>query len=200
MYIYICFQGGDAGHTAKAAAAEQKQQAETKEGSTDDRPQCNSNDNVLPFYPSLKLENRELDVPPWPPSFQQKRRLSSGHRRPNINVTPCVGSDGRPIDRDDWSSEKEEFVDDYKRYYAHHKASPLSELEFVDTRKPITQATDAVEGDMGTGVMVEETVDQALARAEEMFRTRAMLGDPSLPHSKVLRRMLRQNCDSSVDA
>ncbi|XP_042439287.1 uncharacterized protein LOC122024681 [Zingiber officinale] len=140
-------QGEDVGQTAKAAAAEQKQKAETEDWSTS-----------------------------------------------------CIGFDGRPIDREDWSNEKVEFVDDSKRYYAHHKASPLSEIEFVDTRKPITRATDAVEGDMGRGVMVEETVDQALARAEEIFRMRAMMGDPSLPHSKVLRRMLRQSCDSSVDA
>lgn len=40
--------------------------------------------------------------------------------------------------------------------------------------------------------MVEETVDEALAWAEAMFRERAMTGDPDLAHSRALGRMARR--------
>lgn len=70
-------------------------------------------------------------------------------------------------------------------------------MEFVDTRKPITRASDGgasardVEGGEGRGAMVDDTVDDALARAERMFREAATNGVPEWPHSQALRRMLR---------
>lgn len=161
-------------------------------------------DNIPPFAPSPKLESHEV-VPPGPPSFQQKRRLS---HQPDptavLTSVPCVGADGTPLggeagvglqDQRRYEQEEQQQEEDYKAYYQHRKPSPLSEIKFVDTRKPITRATDGgasddVEWDIGRGVMVKETVDEALARAEAMFRERAMAGNPDLPHSRVLRRML----------
>ncbi|KAJ8500557.1 hypothetical protein OPV22_011109 [Ensete ventricosum] len=182
-------QGDDAEEAAKAAAAEEKQRKERKE---EDRELPHSlSDKIPPFAPSPKLESHEV-VPPGAPSLQQKRRLSHQPEPAVFADVACVGLDGTPLHRE---QQKEE--EDFKEYYEHHKPSPLAEIEFADTRKPITRATDGgasydVDLGPGRGVMVEETVDEALARAEAMFRERAMTGVPDLPHSWALRRMLRE--------
>ncbi|WOK96101.1 hypothetical protein Cni_G04808 [Canna indica] len=194
-------QGDDAAEAAKAAAAEEKQRAEHKDEEA--KPPRNFSDDVVPpFAPSPKLESHDV-APPWPPSFQQKRRLSQRPDPAVIANVPCVGPDGSPLDGKA-TEERREQEQEYKEYYKHHKPSPLSEIEFVDTRKPITQATAGgasdVGGDTGRGMMVEETVDEALARAEAMFRMRAMMGDPDLPHSRVLRRMLEKTSESRTSS
>lgn len=87
----------------------------------------------------------------------------------------------------------------FRTYYKNHKPSPLSHIEFADTRKPINRATDGpasaseVEGGEGRGVMLEDTdtVDAALERAERLFREAATRGVPEWPHSQALQRMLR---------
>ncbi|RWW87694.1 hypothetical protein BHE74_00003468 [Ensete ventricosum] len=168
---------------------EEKQRKERKE---EDRELPHSlSDKIPPFAPSPKLESHEV-VPPGAPSLQQKRRLSHQPEPAVFADVACVGLDGTPLHRE---QQKEE--EDFKEYYEHHKPSPLAEIEFADTRKPITRATDGgasydVDLGPGRGVMVEETVDEALARAEAMFRERAMTGVPDLPHSWALRRMLRE--------
>jgi len=55
-------------------------------------------------------------------------------------------------------------------------------VEFADTRKPITRATDGNATDRYTdvpGKLVEDTVDDSLARAEAMFREAAVRGNLS---------------------
>ena len=83
--------------------------------------------------------------------------------------------------------------EDDREYYRTHKPSPLAEVEFADTRKPITRATDGSATDQYADVpgrMVEDTVDDSLARAEAMFREAAARGNPEWPHSRALAQML----------
>ena len=66
-------------------------------------------------------------------------------------------------------------------------------MEFADTRKPITRATDGNATDRYTDVLgrlVGDTVDDSLARAEAMFREAATRGNPEWPHSRALAEML----------
>ncbi|CAL9111246.1 unnamed protein product, partial [Musa textilis] len=130
-------QGDDAEEAAKAAAAEEKQRKERKEEDTE-LPHSLS-DKIPPFAPSPKLESHEV-VPPGAPSLQQKRRLSHQPEPAALADVSCVGPDDTPLHREQQKEEEEE--EDYKEYYEHHKPSPLAEIEFADTRKPITRATD----------------------------------------------------------
>ncbi|KAI4349710.1 hypothetical protein L6164_010270 [Bauhinia variegata] len=65
-------------------------------------------------------------------------------------------------------------VHDDRDYYKHHKASPLSELEITDSRKPITRATDGtVESGDGFDEIIWlpeqlDTAEEALKRATEI--------------------------------
>lgn len=82
-------------------------------------------------------------------------------------------------------------------YFKDHKASPLSNIEFADTRKPVSRATDGekrddIWGGEGTGYLVEDTVDEALARAEAIFQAAREAGDPDSPQSRALARKLRE--------
>ncbi|XP_027349406.1 uncharacterized protein LOC113861014 [Abrus precatorius] len=133
--------------------------------------------------PSLKLKsagvNQRLD-----PSIQQKRRNGSKA----FEAASCAGFDGTPLPED-------KRREDDRDYYKHHKASPLSELEFVDSRKPISRASDKT-ADSGRGGDVIgwlpeqlETAEETLLRAAEMWRQKAMRGDPDAPHSRVLRAL-----------
>lgn len=87
----------------------------------------------------------------------------------------------------------------FRTYYKTHKPSPLSHIEFADTRKPINRRHDGaaraseVEGEKDRGLTYEDadTVDAALERAEKLFREAATRGVPDWPHSQALRRMLR---------
>ena len=66
-------------------------------------------------------------------------------------------------------------------------------MEFADTRKPITRATDGSATDRYADVpprLVEDTVDDSLARAEAMFREAASRGNPEWPDSRALAEML----------
>ncbi|OAY75452.1 hypothetical protein ACMD2_20359 [Ananas comosus] len=163
-----------------------------------------------PFAPSPKLESHEVGpADTRAPSLQQKRRLSTAAAAAAaraLEAASCVGVDGAaplsaagaeaaPAAPPPAKEEEGEEGDDNEAYYRDHKPSPLSQVEMVDTRKPINRGVVVVvgvEGGEGRGVMVEETVDDALARAEAMFREAAARGDPDLPHSRALARLLRQ--------
>ncbi|CAL9171648.1 unnamed protein product [Musa hybrid cultivar] len=129
-------QGDDAEEAAKAAAAEENLRKERKEEDTE-LPHSLS-DKIPPFAPSPKLQSHEV-VPPGAPSLQQKRRFSHQPDPVVFADVSCVGPDGTPLHREQQKEEEE----DYKEYYKYHKPSPLAEIEFADTRKPITRATDS---------------------------------------------------------
>ncbi|KAJ1699339.1 hypothetical protein LUZ63_007851 [Rhynchospora breviuscula] len=137
---------------------------------------------VPPFAPSGKLESHEVTIESEGPFFQQKRRLACSAKR-----------DPHEVESD-------------RKYYEKHKPSPLSHIEFADTRKPFRKATDGkasaseVEGGEGRGILLEDTVDAALERAERMFREAATRGVPEWPHSQALQRMLRMREQQGEDA
>ncbi|WVZ05098.1 hypothetical protein V8G54_018444 [Vigna mungo] len=138
-----------------------------------------------PCEPSPKLKsagvNHRLD-----PINQQKRE----HTWKGLEEVSCAGLDGSP-----WPEDENKGKEDDKDYFKHHKASPLSEIEFVDSRKPISRASDKTV-DSGRGMDVigwlpeqMESAEETLLRAAEMWRQRAMRGDPDAPHSRVLRAL-----------
>ncbi|XP_059439021.1 uncharacterized protein LOC132171665 [Corylus avellana] len=153
-----------------------------------------------PYASSPRLESTGGLNPPPDPIMQQKR--SHGTTTISLEEVSCAGLDGRPWPKDkeeEQRDEREGQVEDYRDYYKHHKASPLSEMKMVDTRKPITRATDGTadaDEDYGHGSDVIvwrpeqlDTAEEALMRAVEIFRQNAMRGDPDLPHSRVLREL-----------
>ena len=87
-----------------------------------------------------------------------------------------------------------------REYYRTHKPSPLAEVEFADTRKPITRATDSGAADVLHGRMVQDTADDSLARAEAMFREAASRGNPEWPHSRALAEMLARRKEAPGDS
>ena len=140
--------------------------------------------------PELKSTgvNEKLD-----PNFQQKRNQGTL----TIEGVSCAGLDGTPWpnDREEEEKAKKETVEDDRDSFKHHKASPLSKLDFVDSRKPITRATDGT-ADSGMGRDVIgwrpeqlDTAEEALRRATEIWRQNAMRGDPDSPHGRVLRAL-----------
>lgn len=140
--------------------------------------------------PKLKSTgvNQRLD-----PSVQQKRKQGSVA---SLEEVSCVGLDGTPWPKDKDEEEeriREEQKEDNRDYYKHHKASPLSELELADTRKPATRASDSRSGAGGDviGWLPEQldTAEDSLRRATEIWRQNAMRGDPDAPHSRVLRAL-----------
>ncbi|KAH7666695.1 hypothetical protein IHE45_12G012700 [Dioscorea alata] len=137
-----------------------------------------------------KLKTSELP-PPSDPSLQQRRRCHVSKEA--LDGVSCVGFDGGIITGGDWK-------EDFKEYYEDHKPSPLSEIEIVDTRKPITKAIDERSEEGVGAAMVEDTVDAALERAERMFREAAERGDPEAPHSKALARMIAMRERNHSDA
>ena len=68
-------------------------------------------------------------------------------------------------------TEKKKADDENRAYFKDHKASPLSEIEIADTRLPISRVTDEekrddIWGGEDRGYLIENTVDEALQRAE----------------------------------
>ncbi|XP_057964314.1 uncharacterized protein LOC131155296 [Malania oleifera] len=172
---------------AAIAAVERKTEHKPITGSHQEPPLSPPN---LPYPSSPRLQifgvKRRLD-----PTALQKRSSSS------IEEVNCVGLDGTPVggerrEVEDGRADEEQMVE----YYRQHKASPLSEIEVVDTRKPITQATDGTAGDyegrgeervVGWRPEQLDTAEEALRRAMEIWRENAMRGDPDSPHGRVLR-------------
>ncbi|KAL0700562.1 hypothetical protein Bca4012_056684 [Brassica carinata] len=130
-----------------------------------------------------KLESTPVGRPSEP-NFQQKRRSTT-------TGSPSPKEEGEEEERRRRQNETESD----QEYYAHHKASPLSEIEFADTRKPITQATDGTAYPAGKDVIgwlpeQLDTAEEALKRATMIFKRNAERGDPeTFPHSRVLREM-----------
>lgn len=125
-----------------------------------------------------------------------------------IDGVSCVGIDGSPWPAEEGESDRrrqrEEQERNDKEYYKHHKASPLSEIEICDTRKPVSQATDGTahsetvgyDGNYGNWVWRPEqldTAEESLRRAAEIFKMNAMRGDPDSPHGRVLRQLRGEN-------
>lgn len=151
-----------------------------------------------PYASSPRLESSGGLNPPPDPIIQQKRSHATTSCLDEVN---CAGLDGTPWpkDKEEEQRDREEELEDYREYYKHHKASPLSEIKVVETRKPITRATDGTadaneDYDLGSDVIgwrpqQLDTAEEALRRAVEIFRQNAMRGDPDLPHSRVLREL-----------
>ncbi|KAJ9187832.1 hypothetical protein P3X46_003247 [Hevea brasiliensis] len=138
-----------------------------------------------PYVSSPRLESIGVNHP-VEPQIQQKRQNSPV----TLEEINCAGLDGTP-----WPMEKGTQVqEDDKDYYRHHKASPLSEIKFADTRTPIKRATDSTADASGMGRDVIgwrpeqlDTAEEALERARKIWRENAMRGDPDSPHGRVLR-------------
>lgn len=139
---------------------------------------------------------------PSEPNTQQRRKNSSSSASLDLDSVTCAGFDGSPWPSDDKEgcaerSGRRDHTEDDKDYYKHHKASPLSEIEFADTRKPITRATDGTADSSYYGVPdivvwqpeQLDTAEEALLRAARIWRESAMRGDPDAPQSRVLRAL-----------
>jgi hypothetical protein len=171
--------------------------ADTEKQETEHKPSKETGPFAPPRTPygsSPRLEFNVLNQP-LDPIIQQERRHCHAAAT-SLEEVSCAGLDGTPWPEDNVQeqSDRERQVEDDKEYYKHRKASPLSEIEVADTRKPITRETDA----LGYGVDIEaigwrpeqlDTAEEALRRAIEIFRQNAMRGDPDAPHSRVLREL-----------
>ncbi|XP_020576306.1 uncharacterized protein LOC110021923 [Phalaenopsis equestris] len=129
--------------------------------------------------------------------------LSWSSTRPlsNSNDFFCLGWDGRPLlnslnkgetgrqrlDEEESNSE----AGDYRKYHEKQKSSPQLKVEIVAARKPIIQRANHG-GDEKEILLVRETVDDALLRAEEMWRAAKVRGDPDSPQARALARILRE--------
>ncbi|KAK4793545.1 hypothetical protein SAY86_023980 [Trapa natans] len=133
---------------------------------------------------------------PSEPYTQQRRSAAASVALDSLS---CVGFDGWPLSGEEKHSGTEGGeVEGDKDYYKHHTASPLSEIEIADMRKPITRATDGT-GDSSyysghTDVVVWspeqlDTAEEALLRAARVWRESAARGDPDAPQSRVLRAL-----------
>lgn len=144
---------------------------------------------------------------PVDPTLQQKRYYSNNHAvssaaPTSLDDVSCTGIDGSPWPREgeEKQQSREEKQEEEREYYRHHKASPLSEIKVVDTRKPIKRMTDGT-ADSYTdeygarsdvvGWLPEQldTAEEALRRATEIWKQNAMRGIPEAPHSRVLRAL-----------
>jgi len=134
----------------------------------------------IPYASSSRLESTGGLNPPSDPIIQQKRRHVTSSLE---EVSCCAGLEGTPGLKDkeeEQRVDREEQVEDYREYYNHHKASPLSEIKLVDTRKPITRATDGTaDADEHEGLASDvigwrpeqlDTAEEELRRAAEIFR------------------------------
>lgn len=187
-------EGEDAEEAAKAASARPDREHKPTTENTEPLPFVST---AKPRYNTKqKLETTGVNQP-LDPNIQQKRSNSTVASLEDVS---CVGVDGRPLptDGDSRKEQEEEEAADNKAYFEHHKASPLSEIEVADTRKPITAATDGTAnagyfgGDYGVVLWKEEqldTAEEALLRASSLWREAATRGVPDYPHSRVLRAL-----------
>ncbi|WVZ98609.1 hypothetical protein U9M48_044024 [Paspalum notatum var. saurae] len=143
-------------------------------------------ERVPPFAAAGRLgRSQELADAAGSATFTQRRRRSASREE----VTPGgEESAARKVREED------------REYYRTQKPSPLAEVEFDDTRKPITRATDG--GAAGryaevTPGVVEDRVDDSLARPEAMFMEAASRGNPEWPHSRALAEMLARRNQAS---
>ncbi|XP_020693859.1 uncharacterized protein LOC110107806 [Dendrobium catenatum] len=151
----------------------------------------------MQFAAALRTLNKCVIYRPAPAAL-----FSSARQQCTSDELYCLGWDGRPLrsslGKGDtewrWREEEEENreTEDYRKYYEKNKPSPLSMVELVDTRKPITRAMDHVDDEKKVFLLVRETVDDALRRAEEMWWAAKVRGDPDSPQARALARMLRE--------
>ncbi|MED6193712.1 hypothetical protein PIB30_022008 [Stylosanthes scabra] len=149
-----------------------------------------------PTEPSSKLKSTGVNQP-LDPSLQQRRK--QGSKASLLEEVSCAAE----VVEAPFPDEKEEDIrkkqeEDNREYFKHHKASPLSELEVADTRKPVSRASDKTAdsrrevGSSGViGWLPEQldTAEDSLRRATEIWRQNAMRGDPDAPHSRILRQL-----------
>ncbi|CAN1196478.1 hypothetical protein LINPERHAP2_LOCUS43593, partial [Linum perenne] len=168
------------------------------------RPESETNPLSPPKPPhssSTRLETVGVHNPAQPQS-QQKRSYTSAspdQTEKNLESATCAGLDGSPWPEPDegrQSKAGDAAYEDDKEYFEHHKASPLSEIEFADSRKPVTRATDgpvAAGNSDVVGWSPEQVVaaEETMERASRMFRERAARGDPDSPHGRALRSLRR---------
>ncbi|KAL6896873.1 hypothetical protein ACP4OV_007445 [Aristida adscensionis] len=155
-------------------------------------------ERVPPFAPSGKLGTQELADSAGGASFTQKRRMSAAGGAPAGRDAREAATPGAE------ESAARKVREEDREYYRTHKPSPLAEVEFADTRKPVTRATDGGAADRLAadlaGTTVEDTADDSLARAEAMFREAASRGNPAWPHSRALAAMLARRAREGGNA
>ncbi|KAL3725329.1 hypothetical protein ACJRO7_030354 [Eucalyptus globulus] len=151
-----------------------------------------------PHSTSPRLQSTPVNNP-VEPNYQQKRNKAPATPLENVS---CAGLDGSPWPEGDEENRSRgsrgEADEDDREYFAHHKASPLSEIKFADTRKPITRATDGTADSASYGGAPDvvgwrpeqlDTAEEALIRAARIWKESAMRGDPDAPQSRVLRAL-----------
>lgn len=147
----------------------------------------------MPPIRSPSLKHTEVS-PPIEPSLQQKRRLHTIDRRV-LDEAVCAGLDGTPPEGALAESNQEhaENEDEWSGTLLNQKPSPLAEIEFVDTRFPISQAIDSevtrepIEDVVGFAEEQLDTAEEALLRGQRLFDEAAIRGgDPDFPPSRVL--------------
>ncbi|KAH0638109.1 hypothetical protein KY289_038024 [Solanum tuberosum] len=191
-------EGDDLEESVKVAENEKKQ-PNIKSG--------NAKDAFVPpksaIGSSQKIESTGVNQPIDPLTQQKRQKSSNATDETSLKDVSCAGLDGSPWP-DESKSRGEKFEDD-KEYFSHHKPSPLAEMEMADTRKPITQATDAPADDgialypaPWGGMMVWrpeqlDTAEEALLRAVEIWKMNAMRGDPDSPQGRILRKLRGEN-------
>ncbi|KAJ9543181.1 hypothetical protein OSB04_022888 [Centaurea solstitialis] len=161
-----------------------------------------------PRHPkTVPLSSSKLETPgvntPFDPHHQQKRTNSNSNSNPtkdDLSSCTCAGLDGSPWPEETDERKKEQDQEDDKHYFEHHKASPLSEIEIVDTRKPLTRVTDGTAGGyFGDEPTITwrpeqlETAEESLLRATRMFKEAAARGVPDWPHSRRLRQLRKED-------
>lgn len=185
----------DASEAAKAASS--TSQSEFKPTIKDEGPYVPPKS---PHPSSPKIQSTGVNQPQEPINQQKRRTSTSSPAGTHVN---CAGLDGSPWPpegnkQNNRRKQREEQEEMDKEYFEHHKASPLSELKMVDTRKPITRATDGTAdgyyGDYGAGVITWrpeqlDTAEDSLRRAMEIWKHNAMSGDPDSPHGRILRAL-----------
>lgn len=177
--------------THEAIPATSPHESEQKSTKNDD-PYVPPQSPLHQYSPRIE---RPAVTPPPDPFTQQRRSYSTTGPTEDIS---CAGLDVSPWPDDGKGSRTKEDEEDNKEYYEHHKASPLSELEFADTRKPITRATDGTaDSYYGGGVILWrpeqiDTAEESLRRATEIWKYNAARGDPDSPQGKVLRALRRE--------
>ncbi|CAL1357283.1 unnamed protein product [Linum trigynum] len=147
---------------------------------------------------------------PAEPHAQQKRSkyrymsssaATSAADRSLLDGVTCTGISPWPDEEEEKGKgqSKAEAAEDDREYFEHHKASPLSEIEFADTRKPITRETDDTADAesrgadvVGWGPEQSETAEETMMRASWNWRERAASGDPDTPQGRVLRALRRE--------
>ncbi|KAL9239050.1 hypothetical protein vseg_013405 [Gypsophila vaccaria] len=147
-----------------------------------------------PIASSPKLTHTEVGLPSKPNATQKRKAQTQARVQPQPEVLEltCVGGFPWPDDKIGQEAQKKAQEADNKEYFKDHKASPISEIEFADSRKPITQATDTIRVDKGiTFFTVEQrdTAEQSLLRAAEIWKWNKIRGDPDSPHGRVLRQL-----------